>query len=94
MAVQVLVDHGVPEDKIVFVTYFAGKMGLNRLTKVFPAVKVVVCTIVADFEERVSLFLSSRWTFVYWLFLPSRTPYILCTLASSFCHWMLLTNYV
>jgi uridine kinase len=52
MAVQILVDHGVPENKIVFVTYFAGRMGLNRLTKVFPEVKVVVCEIVADFEER------------------------------------------
>ncbi|KAF8854228.1 uridine kinase [Acephala macrosclerotiorum] len=52
MAVQVLVDHGVPEDKIVFVTYFAGKLGLNRLTKVFPGVNVIVCTMVADFEER------------------------------------------
>ena len=52
MAVQVLVDHGVPEDKIVFVTYLAGRLGLNRLTKVFPGVRVVVCTIVADFEER------------------------------------------
>jgi hypothetical protein len=54
MAVQVLVDHGVPQKKIVFVTYFAGKMGLNRLTQVFPEVKVVVCKIVADYEERVS----------------------------------------
>ncbi len=52
MAVQVLVDHGVPEEKIVFVTYFAGRMGLNRLTNVFPEVKVVVCNIVPDFEER------------------------------------------
>ena len=52
MAVQVLVDHGVPQGNIVFVTYFAGKMGLNRLTKVFPEVKVVVCMIVADYEER------------------------------------------
>jgi len=52
VAVQVLVDHGVPEEKIVFVTYFAGRMGLMRLTKVFPDVKVVVCTIVADYEER------------------------------------------
>jgi uridine kinase len=62
MAVQVLVDHGVPEEKIVFVTYFAGKMGLNRLTKVFPEVKVVVCTVVADFEERVSLSTRERNT--------------------------------
>ncbi|KUJ16174.1 uridine kinase [Mollisia scopiformis] len=52
MAIQVLVDHGVPEEKIVFVTYFAGKLGLNRLTKVFPEVNIVVCTMVADFEER------------------------------------------
>lgn len=52
MAVQVLVDHGVPEEKIVFVTYSAGRMALNRLTKVFPEVKVVICSIVADFEER------------------------------------------
>lgn len=52
MAVQILVDHGVPPEKIVFVTYFAGKMGLNRLTKVFPEVHVVVCAIVADYEER------------------------------------------
>lgn len=52
MAVQVLVDHGVLPDKIIFVTYFAGRMGLNRLTKVFPDVKVVVCTIVADYEKR------------------------------------------
>jgi uridine kinase len=52
MAIQVLVDHGVPQEKIVFVTYSAGKIGLNRLTKVFPRVKVVVCMIVGDYEER------------------------------------------
>lgn len=52
MAVKVLVDHGVLEEKIVFVTYFAGKMGVNRLLKVFPDVKVVVCAIVEDLQER------------------------------------------
>ncbi|KAI9821713.1 MAG: Uridine kinase [Pycnora praestabilis] len=52
MAVKVLVDHGVPEDKIVFVTYFAGRMGLNRLTKVFPEIKVVVAELVEDFDKR------------------------------------------
>jgi uridine kinase len=52
MAVRVLVDHGVPEDNIVFVTYFAGKLGVKRLHKVFPAVKVVVCQIVDDYQER------------------------------------------
>ena len=52
MAVKVLVDHGVAEDRIVFVTYLAGKMGLNRLLKVFPNMKVVVSKIVADNGER------------------------------------------
>lgn len=52
MAVKVLVDHEVPEEKIVFVTYFAGKLGVNRLLKVFPKVKVVVSTISEDFQER------------------------------------------
>lgn len=52
MTVQVLLDHGVAEERIVFVTYFAGKMGLNRLTKVFPKIRVVVCKVVGDSEER------------------------------------------
>ena len=52
MAVRVLVDHGVPEDRVVFVTLFAGRMGLNRLIKVFPNVKVVVGEVVEDSQDR------------------------------------------
>lgn len=52
MAVRVLLDHGVPEDHIVFVTYMAGRMGLNRLMAVFPTIHVVVCTIATDSEPR------------------------------------------
>ncbi|KAL8709970.1 MAG: hypothetical protein Q9220_005421 [cf. Caloplaca sp. 1 TL-2023] len=52
MTVRVLVDHGVEQSKIVFVTYCAGKMGLNRLLKVFPEVRIVVCTIVEDYHDR------------------------------------------
>lgn len=52
MAVRVLLDHGVPEEKVVFVTYFAGRMGVNRLLSVFPKVKVVVCRILKDYQER------------------------------------------
>jgi len=52
MAVRVLLDHGVREDRIVFVTYMAGKQGLNRLMSVFPEIKVVVCRIVDDLEVR------------------------------------------
>lgn len=52
MAVQVLVDHGVAQDKIVFATYSAGRMGLHRLTAVFPDITVVVGNIVPDIEDR------------------------------------------
>jgi uridine kinase len=52
MAVQVLVDHGVKADRIVLVTYSAGRMGLHRLTKVFPEITVVVGHVVQDIEER------------------------------------------
>lgn len=42
MAVRVLVDHGVKEENIVFVTFCAGEKGLGRLGRVFPGVKVIV----------------------------------------------------
>ena len=52
MAVRVLLDHGVEEHRIVFVTYMAGRNGLNRLMSVFPEIKVVVCRVVGDLENR------------------------------------------
>ena len=52
MAVRVLVDHGVEEGKIVFVTFFAGIIGANRLLKVFPGMKVVVGEVGKDGVER------------------------------------------
>ncbi|KAK9419318.1 putative Uridine kinase [Seiridium unicorne] len=52
MAVQVLVDHGVPQDRIVFATYSAGRVGVHRLTKVFPDITVVVGNLLSDIEER------------------------------------------
>lgn len=52
MAVQVLVDHGVAPERIVLATYSAGRIGLHRLTSVFPEITVVVCNILADQEQR------------------------------------------
>lgn len=52
MAVRVLVDHGVLEERVVFVTLFAGKMGLNRLTKVFPGIHIVVGEVTEDSQDR------------------------------------------
>lgn len=52
MAVRVLVDHGVSEDKIVFVTCAAGERGLKRLATVFPKINVIVGRIEEDEEPR------------------------------------------
>lgn len=52
MAVQVLVDHGVPQERIVLATYSAGKIGLHRLTSVFPEITVVVCNMLDTPDER------------------------------------------
>jgi len=52
MAVQVLVDHGVAQNKIVFVTYTACKAGLHRLTTVFPDIVVVMCEMLPEVEPR------------------------------------------
>jgi uridine kinase len=52
MAVRVLVDHGVSEEKIVFVTYTAGRVGVNRVLSVFPDIKVVVARLGDDMENR------------------------------------------
>lgn len=57
MAVRVLLDHGVEEKNIVFVTYMAGRLGLNRLMNVFPEIHVVVVRIVDGADGQKEL----RW---------------------------------
>ncbi|KAK1148360.1 Uridine kinase [Aspergillus melleus] len=52
MAVRILIDHGVEEKKIVFVTCAAGKIGLKRLTTVYPNLKVIVGRIEEEREPR------------------------------------------
>jgi len=52
MAVRVLLDHGVREDRIVFVAYTAGRRGVGRLLSVFPGVRMVVGRLVDDLELR------------------------------------------
>ncbi|PYH49245.1 uridine kinase family protein [Aspergillus saccharolyticus JOP 1030-1] len=52
MAVRVLIDHGVREERIVFVTCAAGKVGLKRLSAVYPHVRVVVGRIEEEREPR------------------------------------------
>ena len=52
MAVRVLIDHGVEEHKIVFVTCAAGKAGLKRLASVYPNMNVIVGRIEDEREPR------------------------------------------
>ncbi|KAF2861717.1 uridine kinase [Piedraia hortae CBS 480.64] len=52
MAVRVLLDHDAREDQIVFVTYMAGRNGLNRLMTVYPDIHVVLCHVAGDIEPR------------------------------------------
>ncbi|KAI7865016.1 uridine kinase [Spinellus fusiger] len=41
MAIRVLLDHDVPEENIVFMTFLAASVGLNVIAKAFPRVKLV-----------------------------------------------------
>jgi uridine kinase len=52
MAVRVLIDHGVRQERIVFVTCAAGETGLKRLTAVYPKIQVVVGRIENEGEPR------------------------------------------
>ena len=52
MAVRILVDHGVEEKRIVFVTCLAGRVGVKRLLSVFPDINVVAGNVADDHEER------------------------------------------
>jgi uridine kinase len=52
MAVRILVDHGVEEKKIVFVTCLAGRVGVKRLMSVFPDINVIAGNVADDHEER------------------------------------------
>ncbi|CEL04450.1 Putative Uridine kinase [Aspergillus calidoustus] len=52
MAVRVLIDHGVVEERIVFVTCAAGRSGLQRLAAVYPRTKIIVGRIEEEREPR------------------------------------------
>lgn len=52
MAVQVLIDHGVAENRIVLVAVTAGRTGVGRILHGFPDVRVVIGRLVSDEEQR------------------------------------------
>jgi uracil phosphoribosyltransferase len=60
MAIRILLDHGVPEDHIIFITILASSQGLHALGRVFPKVKVVVGGLDETMAGEGSI-LSGRW---------------------------------
>lgn len=60
MAIRILLDHGVAEDQIIFITILASSRGLRALARVFPGVKVIA----AGLDETLAgegCILSGRW---------------------------------
>lgn len=51
-AVSVLVSHGVPEEKIVFVSLMAAPPGIARLYKEFPKIRIVCGSIEAGLNDK------------------------------------------
>lgn len=53
MAIRVLLDHGVPEDHIIFITFLVAKHGgIVMLRKAFPKVTIVCSAVDNDLSER------------------------------------------
>ena len=60
MAIRILLDHGVSEEKIIFVTILASLRGLHALARVFPGVQVIVAGI-DDTLAGDGTILSTKW---------------------------------
>jgi uridine kinase len=60
MAIRILLDHGVPEDQITFITILSTHSGLRALARVFPQVKVIVAGLDETLSGQTGV-LSSRW---------------------------------
>jgi uridine kinase len=60
MAIRILLDHGVPEENITFITILASARGLNALAHVFPKVKVIAAAIDETHAGEGGI-LSGRW---------------------------------
>ncbi|KAI9261180.1 uridine kinase family-domain-containing protein, partial [Sporodiniella umbellata] len=52
MAIRVLLDHDVPEDKIIFVSYLSAHIGLTVVNNAFPRVKIVTSMVDASLNKQ------------------------------------------
>ena len=55
MAIRVLLDHNVDEDKIVFITYIAAPQGLHALVTAFPKIKIITSWIDPSIDDNYEL---------------------------------------
>ncbi|GHJ87771.1 hypothetical protein NliqN6_4173 [Naganishia liquefaciens] len=52
MAIRVMLDHGVRQKNIVFLTFLAAPQGLTTVHAAFPAIRIVTASVGAKLEER------------------------------------------
>ncbi|KAI8990257.1 uridine kinase [Pilobolus umbonatus] len=52
MAIRVLLDHEVPEDRIILVTFLAAQLGITVITNAFPRVKIVTSMIDPEVNKK------------------------------------------
>lgn len=60
MAIRILLDHGVPQENITFITILASARGLHALARVFPKVKVIAAGLDETLAGEGGI-LSGRW---------------------------------
>ncbi|KAI7906064.1 uridine kinase [Cokeromyces recurvatus] len=51
MAIRVLLDHEVPEERIIFVSFLAAQIGLTVITNAFPRVRIVTSMVDPNFNK-------------------------------------------
>ena len=51
MAIQLLLERGIPEDKIVFVNFVASQKGIEVVTERFPSMKIVTAAIDSELNH-------------------------------------------
>lgn len=52
MAIQVLIERGVPEDRILFLNLLASPEGIENFAKKFPKVRIVTAFIDQGLDEK------------------------------------------
>ncbi|ODV89342.1 hypothetical protein CANCADRAFT_138604 [Tortispora caseinolytica NRRL Y-17796] len=58
MAIQVMLDHGVSEKNIIFITFLASRLGIMRILKAFPKIRLIVGK---PTDEMVPRFIDARY---------------------------------